>query len=156
MKHLILALMEAAVALGILLSFAHYGPVRVEQVTHSIAASKHAWQDLTDAEKVQLADLAKRDFPKGIKIDIVCNDAGCSDLAADLDDAFEDAGIESSLDKAIGPLGYGIGVAAGKFDENAAEVLINVISASTGLQPAMTSNKSAPGYVTILIGKKPR
>lgn len=122
-----------------------------------VAASKHAWPALDDAEKAALTEVAKT-LPKGIKIDIVCNDAGCSDLAADIDDALEDAGIESTLDKAIGPLGYGVGVQVNEFDRPAAEQAIEMLKRATNdrLAPTVVAGKSPPGYVTILIGKRPR
>lgn len=158
-QHLIPAVIAAVVAGAIAIGFAHYAPVeqvtKVEQVTHQVSASKHAWPDMTAAEKKQFSELA-RDLPAGIKVDIVCNDAGCSDLAADIDDALEDAGIGSSIDKAIGPLGYGIGVQTNEFDKNAADVVRNILSASTGLQPVVAPGTSPPGYVSIIIGKRPR
>jgi hypothetical protein len=152
MKRYFIAATVAAVISG---GVAFYAPIK--QVTHEIAASKHAWTDLTDAEKARFAELAKG-LPSGVKFDIVCNDASCSDLAADLDDAFEDAGRESVLDKAIGPLGYGIGVQADAFDKPAAEATITaLIDATNGrLQPSLAAGKGAPGFVTILIGKRPR
>lgn len=150
-QHLISGVVAAAIAGGIGL----YMPPKVTQVTHQIAVSKHAWPDLTQPQKADLAH-ALTSLPGGVRIDIVCNDAGCSDLAADIDDACEDAGLESVLDKAIGPLGYGIGVQANEFDKPAAEALITAIAGATDLKPQIVSGKSPAGYVTLLIGKRPR
>ena len=122
-----------------------------------VAAGRHAWPSLDDAEKADLVTALKLIGLK-VKIDIVCNDAGCGELAADLDDACEDAGLDSTLDKAIGPLGYGIGVQANEFDKPAAEALIEAVTTASQrrLAPTLAPGTSPPGVVTLLIGKKPR
>ena len=156
--HFISAISAAFVAAIIALGIAFIRPPRVEHTwTYSNAFSPHAWPPLSLAEKSAFTDLARK-FPKNVKFDIVCNDAGCSDLAADLDDAFEDAGLESALDKAIGPLGYGIGVQVNDFDKPAALSTIEAVAKITSgrLQPAIVAGTSPPGYVTILFGKRPR
>jgi len=153
-QHLISVAIAAAVAGGI----AAYAPAQKVTRDHIvIAPSKHAWPDLTDGQKAALA-ATLRQKPFSAKIDIVCNDAGCSDLATDIDDAAEDAGIESQLDKAIGPLGYGIGVQANEFDKAAAQALIAALDEATGgaLKAQLVAGKSPAGYVTLLIGKHPR
>jgi hypothetical protein len=147
------ALTGAIVAVAVCgVSLAFYGP---KQITHSVYASKHAWPDLSEAEKAELASRLK---PIAGKLDIVCGDAGCSDLAADIDDAAEKAGVESVLDRPIGPLGYGLGVRADKGDDRAQRVA-DALKAATGgrLRPVVGTiepqNMPLPGYAQIFIGK---
>jgi hypothetical protein len=118
---------------------------------------KHAWPSLTGEEKDAITEAA-RSLPKGTKFDIVCNDASCSELASDIDDALEGAGIESSLDHAAGPLGYGVGITVNPFDRPAAEKAIDILKRATGgrLAPPIINGTSAPGYVSIFIGKRPQ
>jgi hypothetical protein len=127
---------------------------KIEQVAATVYASKHAWPDLTDPQKVALAAVLKT-LPKGIKFDIVCNDAGCSDLAADIDDACEQAGVDSVLDRALGPLGYGAYVQVNGDDLVAAQTAIGALRSATNgvLDPPIKKGPSAKGYVTIFIGK---
>ncbi len=152
-QHLISAAVATVIAGGI----AHYAPPKIEQIVSVVGSGKHVWPSLSDQEKAAFTAIAKT-FPKNVKFDIICNDAGCAELADDIDDAFEDAGISSSLDKAIGPLGYGIGVQVNEFDKAAAEAAIAAVNKATDgrLDPKIVSGDSPPGYVTILIGKKPR
>lgn len=124
---------------------------------HTVHLSKHAWPDLTDAEKSALADVLKG-LPKTTKFDIICNDAGCADLAMDIDDAMEAAGLESALDRSLGPLGYGIVVQVNPWDRPAAETAIAALKKATAGRldvPLMESPKGTtpPGYVSIVIGK---
>lgn len=120
-------------------------------------AGKHAWPSLSDSEKAALTAVLKT-LPKTTKFDIVCNDAGCNDLAMDIDDAMEKAGLESVLDRSVGPLGYGVAVKVNPFDHDTA------VAASAALKQATAGrldvpvadaapNTNLPGYVTILIGK---
>lgn len=149
-QHLIPAAIAAVIAGAIGVA----QPAKITQVTHAVYLSKHAWPDLSDEQKTALA-LALAPLKGQTKIDIVCNDAGCSDLAADIDDACEQAGIESVLDKAIGPLGYGIGVQANEFDKPVAELIAEALKAA-GIDAPVVDGKSAPGFVSILIGKHHR
>lgn len=157
-QHLVSGMVAALVAAATAGGIAHLRPPHVEHLlTYAAMPGPHAWPTLGLDEKAALADLA-RTFRRTVKFDIVCNDAGCSELAADLDDVFEDAGIESSIDKAIGPLGYGIGVQVNAFDREAAEAAIAAIDEITNgrLKPSIVGDNSPPGYVVILIGKRPR
>ena len=128
-----------------------------EVTTNSVYASKHAWPDLSSEQKAALIEELKK-LPKDTKADIVCNDAGCSDLAADIDDAFEAAGFNSSIDRAIGPLGYGIGVQVNSEDRPAAETIIRSLNrvSATKQDIEIVNGASAKGYVTIIIGKHPK
>ncbi len=121
---------------------------------------KHAWPSLTGEEKDALSEVL-RTVPKGTKFDIVCNDASCSELASDIDDCMEKAGLESGLDHSVSPLGYGIALQVNAYDQDKAELAtgalkkategrmdVHVLIAKPGANP--------PGYVTILIGKRPQ
>lgn len=121
---------------------------------------KHAWPSMTGEEKDALSEVL-RTLPKGTKFDIVCNDADCTELAMDIDDSLEKAGLESALDHSVGPLGYGIAVQVNAFDKEKADAAAAALSKATSGRldlPVMIAKPgtNAPGYVTILIGKKPR
>lgn len=126
-------------------------------VVETIAASKHAWPSLTGDEKAALADVLKT-LPPQTKFDIVCNDAACTDLAMDIDDAMEQAGLDSVLDHSLGPLGYGVAVKVNPFDHDAAVAASAALKQATGGRldvPVVDAapNTNLPGYVTIMIGK---
>ena len=128
-----------------------------KQITHAVNASKHAWPDLTDDEKAALAEVLKT-VPKTVKFDIICNDAGCNDLAMDIDDAMEKAGLDSFLDRSLGPLGYGIDIQVNTFDMKAAQQAGLALKKATSgrLDLAVIEappSTNPPGYVTIRIGK---
>lgn len=153
--HIIHGTIAAVVAASIAGGVVHYAPVK--QVTHSIQASKHAWPDLTDDEKTAIAAVLGT-VPPGVKFDIVCNDGACTDLALDIDDALELAGLDSSLDRSLGPLGYGIGIQVNEADLEAARAASAALRAGThGRLDLSVSvappNANPPGYVTIMIGK---
>ena len=118
---------------------------------------KHAWPSLTPEEKDAIAEIAKT-LPKGIKFDSVCNDASCSELASDIDDALEAAGIESGLDHAAGPLGYGVAITVNEFDRPAAERAAAMLKQATNgrLDVPIIGGSSPAGYVSIIIGKRPQ
>jgi hypothetical protein len=120
-------------------------------------ASKHAWPGLTDAEKSALVAVLTT-LPKETKFDIICNDAGCNELAMDIDDAMERAGLESVLDRLMSPLGYGIAVQVNPFDRAMAECAAAALKKATHGRldvPVMESPKGTtpPGYAMITIGK---
>lgn len=149
-QHLIPGAIAAVVAASIAGGVAHYAPVK--QVVHSVNASKHAWPDLTDAQK---ADMVERLAPfKGTKILILSADAASTDLAQDIDDAAELAGVDSALDRPMLPLGYGIGVQAEGGDERAAQ-LADALGAVTGAKVDIIRAKTASsGYpLWVVIGK---
>lgn len=130
--------------------------LRMQAVAASDAPTflKHAWPALTGEQKDALTEAA-RSMPKGTKFDIVCNDASCSELASDIDDALEGAHIDSGLDHAAGPLGYGIGLTVNDFDRPAAEKAIAIFKKATGIDLPILPGSSAPGYISIIIGKRP-
>jgi hypothetical protein len=138
-------------------SYGFAGIYPPKQLVHSITSSKHAWADLTDVEKEKLASLLAGHTD--LKVDILCNDAGCTDLAQDLDDALEDAKVESVLDRSISPLGYGFGVMAETHDMAHGRLVADALKIATDgrLSPAVTVEpNSTGGYVRIVIGKAPR
>jgi hypothetical protein len=123
----------------------------IEQVVHQVNGSKHAWPDLTEAEKADLAARFKQ-IP-GLKLDIAGADASSVDLSQDIDDAAEQAGIESVLDHAAIPLGYGIGIAAG--DIATAQAVADALSAATHgrLKAEIKIDARTYGYAVVNIGK---
>lgn len=144
----------AAIAAAIAAAAVHVVPPKIEHVAQTVYASKHAWPSLTDPQKAALAGVLKT-LPQTLKFDIVCNDAGCSDLAEDIDDACEQAGLASYLDHSQGPLGYGAWVQVNAADLAAAQIAIKALSDATNgaLDPPVRKGPSLPGYVTIVIGK---
>ncbi len=85
------------------------GTLKKEVAALRAHAAKHAWPDLTVAEKSALARVLKT-IPKGVKFDIICNTASCDDLAEDIDDALESSDHDSALDRSLAPIGYGVAV----------------------------------------------
>jgi hypothetical protein len=149
-SHLTHGAIAAAVAAFVAAAAINLSPVR--QVMHSINASKHAWRDLTDAQK---ADLGRRFAAiPGLKLDINCGDGACTDLAQDIDDAAERAGVESILDHPITPLGYGIGIAADAGDDRGQKVAA-ALAAAGELKSTVKTDRTF-GYVAIFIGKAPQ
>lgn len=120
----------------------------------TIAASKHAWPDLSDTQKAQLAERLK--WFKG-KVQIFCDGADCRDLQTDLDDAFEDAGASSERAIPINALGYGFAVLYGVGGEAIANNIANDIDAASDgrLKPSVKPAMTLDG-VAIAIGKRPR
>lgn len=152
-QHFIPAAIAAVVAATIAGGVGHFAPIK--QVVHSINASKHAWADLTDPQKT---DLAARLAPlKGVKIEVLSADAASVDLAQDIDDACEDAGIESVLDRPFTPVPYGIFIQAEPGDTRA-ETLAGALRAVMALDVKVVTGKTAAsGYpLWIVIGKAPR
>jgi hypothetical protein len=143
--HLIAATVAASISAAVIV----FAPIK--QVVHTVNASKHAWIDLTDAQKADLT--ARLSTIPGLKLDIVCGDGACTDLAEDIDDAAEKAGVESILDHPVTPLGYGIGVKADQGDDRAQRVAAALSAATSGaLQPVLGVDRTY-GYAIIYIGK---
>lgn len=134
--------------------------VQAKAAANAPAFLKHAWPSLTGEEKDALSEVLKT-LPKDIKFDIVCNDASCSELASDIDDCMEKAGLDSALDHSLGPLGYGIAVEVNPFDQDKAEQAVAALKKATGGRldvPVMLAKPGTnpAGYVSILIGKRPQ
>jgi hypothetical protein len=112
----------------------------------TISTSKHAWPDLADAEKAQLAERLKG--LAGKKVEIFCDGADCRDLQTDLDDAFEDAGVAAERAAPFMPLGYGIQVIYGVGDYALASKLAADIKAVSGgrIAPLVASSVTAMGW----------
>jgi hypothetical protein len=123
----------------------------VTMPTKRVAALEHAWPGLSAQQKVDLGNRL-REIPGRLQLDIVCIDASCSDLAEDIDDAGEQAGIVSQLDHVSTPLGYGIGVKADTL-ATAQQVAKAISDASGGvLSPEAAADRTF-GYAVIFIGK---
>lgn len=127
----------------------------VEKPVHvTVAASKHAWPDLNEAETIALGE--KLASLKGATVTIMCNDAACDDLAHDLDNAMEIADAKSSLDRSVMPLGYGIGVITK--DVATSQQVAGAIKAVTAgrLDVGSYTQDNLNGAILIVIGKRPR
>jgi len=76
----------------------------------------------------------------------------------DIDDAMEEAAVDSVLDKSVLPLGYGIDLVVNAFDMETAEQAAAALKEATGgrLDLPVTlapPNTTAPGIVLVRIGK---
>jgi hypothetical protein len=129
-------------------------PPIIQHVT--VAASKYAWPDMTDAEKAELADRLKWFAGKSVRI--FCDGADCRDLQTDLDDAFEDAGASSERAIPVNALGYGFAVMYGVGDYGIASRLAADIRIATGgrIAPTVESAISLAEGVALAIGKRGR
>lgn len=148
MKYIAHAMIAAVVA-G-LVSAAAFAVMPARRTIERVAALEHAWPGLSAAQKTALA--AELKTMPGLKLDIVCGDASCDDLAEDIDDAAEQAGVKSQFDHPVVALGYGIGV---KDDYPAvAQRVADALSKATGdrLKPSVATDRTY-GWVTIFIGK---
>lgn len=155
-QHLIPGSIAAAVAASVAGGVAHYTPPQITQVTHEIAVSKHAWPDMTDQQKTGLSTGLAAIKGRFKVLDIMCNDASCSDLTEDIDDACEQAGVDSVIDKSIGPLPYGVYVTATSEDMAVARDIATQITAATGIQittQEATRGTATQGNINLLIGK---
>jgi hypothetical protein len=154
--HLTHGAIAAAIAGSMIVGGDVVAPRHITQVTHSVQASKHAWPDLSGAEVDALA--AALAPLKGKKVIILCGDAACTDLAQDIDDAMETAGVDSLLDRPALPLGYGIGVAAtNEARESAVTLAAAIRNATQGrYDPPVTENRDAGEYLILGIGKHKR
>jgi hypothetical protein len=137
---------------GIGLQYAR--PQIVEKPVHvTVAASKHAWPDMTQAETIALGEALSS--LKGEVVSILCNDAACDDLAHDIDDAMQIADARSSLDRAALPLGYGFAVFTGPGDDRGPKIAAAIKTATAGkLSPEAQTSDTAKGMVLIVIGKR--
>ncbi len=110
-----------AVLVGLLAGAAgqHFMPGKeriVEKQTQlTIAASKHAWPDLTQDETIAIGEALST--LKDAQVHIFCNDAACDDLAHDLDDAMQIACAISSLEHSVNPMGSGFAVLTAEGDD---------------------------------------
>lgn len=154
-QHAIPAAIAAAISVAVPFALPQ---APVNQIVHSVNASKHAWPDLSDAEKTALAEGVA--WLKGAEVAILCDGADCRDLQTDIDDAFEDAGVVSTRDRSVMPLGYGMAVVAEQDDPRAPRLAAALQLASGGrLSVAVAyrgdASKQDRGLL-IMIGKKPR
>ena len=130
---------------------------KIVQVPVRVAASKHAWPDLTQDETIAIGEKIASTL-KGTNVSIFCNDSSCDDLAHDLDDAMQIGDVGSTLERSAMPLGYGFSIVGPVGDARAREVA-DIIAGATGgkLKPdAKSASDVPPGSVLISIGSKPR
>jgi hypothetical protein len=101
------------------------------QATHvHLGPLKYAWPDLSHDQIDRLAAaLSGVKGLKGARVEIYCNGAACSDLAHDLDNTIQDAGANSSIERAWQSMGAGIGVSP---DDDRGRALARAIKEATG------------------------
>jgi hypothetical protein len=129
----------------------------IEKPMHvTVAASKHAWPDLSDAQKAALS--GRVGWLAGTKIMIFCDGSDCRDLQTDLDDAFEDARISSDRATPMNPIGYGMAVLYQSGDDARATRLAGDIKTASGdrVAPDVKANTVLAEGLVIVIGKRPR
>src|SRR5260370_32252042 len=107
-QHGTAAVVAAMVAIGAQTALPPKERIVEKPVQVTIAASKHAWPDLSDPEKQALT--ARLGWLAGTKVAIFCDGADCRDLQTDLDDVFEDAKIASHRSIPFDSLGYGFSI----------------------------------------------
>jgi len=127
-------------------------PTGTVQVVRS-GSDPRAWPALPPEQRNALA-AALRGLDPRPDLLVLCNDATCVDLAHDIDDAAEDAGVGSALDRSVGPLGYGLGVVAES--QPAADAVLAALEVG-GMRGAVASTQAhTDGRVLVVIGKHPR
>jgi hypothetical protein len=128
-----------------------------KQTQVRVAASKHAWPDLTQDETIAIGEKLSTPL-KGVSVGIFCNDSSCDDLAHDLDDAMQIANVGSSLDRSAMPLGYGFAIVSGPNDDRAKIVADAIKDVTAGkLSPDVRRAADVPaGSLLIAIGNRPR
>jgi hypothetical protein len=150
-QHLITAAVAAVTAACV-----GYGSLRLAPAPKAIVsvnASRHVWPDLTQDETIALGE--KLAPYKDSKVIIFCNDAACSDLAYDLDDAFQIAGIDSAVEHSLISMGSGFGI-AGDADDARVAAIANAISGATGarIAPQIVKQRERGRVISIAIGKR--
>lgn len=152
-QHGISAAVAAMVAAGVMTAWPPKEKIVEKPVYVTVAASKHAWKDLTQAETIAIGEALSS--LKDAKVFVMCNDATCDDLAHDLDDAMQIAGAVSSLDRSALPLDPGISVYTAPGDARGATVADAIGKATGGkIAPIARSSSTAQGMVMIAIGKR--
>jgi hypothetical protein len=129
------------------------GPSLTTTVAKREPGSRFAWAGLGQDKTIALGELLKKaKFNR--KVVIWCSSVDCTDLAADLDDAFQIADVKSDIDRREVDSSSDVGIFVGPFGEDA-ERLQKAIELTTGLKVKMVS---APedADLALIIGKKPR
>lgn len=154
-QHAMSAAIAAVIAAAVALAVGQLTPrLPLTQIVHSINASKYAWPDLSDAEKAALtAELA---WLRGSKVLVLCGGAECEDLQTDIDDALEDAGVDSTRDKPYAPLAYGLAVWAAPGDVRGERLAASLRSVTDGRLDAKVDRDARAQDPIIAIGKMPR
>lgn len=117
------------------------------------AVGKYGWGELTAAEQKQAAaligDMDRRE------VQIFCVNAGCSDLAEDMDQVFDMTGAASNVQRPIIDLGAGMGISP---DEPATRKIADAFRKATkGRIDLKVIDRPQPGGgVVIALGRKPR
>lgn len=115
--------------------------------------SRFTWPGLGQDKTIALGEALKR---AGFKREVViwCATVDCTDLAADLDDAFQIADIKSDLDRREVESSSDRGIFVGPQNSDA-QTLAQLITMATGLVVAIVdAPQDKP--LALIIGKRPR
>jgi hypothetical protein len=131
--------------------------VQVQEVTKSKklpqAASRFAWPGLGQDATIALGEALKKTIP-GKKVVVWCATVDCTDLAADLDDAFQIAGVDSDIDRREIDSSDDVGVFVGPPGPDASK-LVQALADTTWVRARIVeAPHDAP--LALIIGKKPR
>lgn len=136
----------------------HFAPIkdRVIEKQVRMAASKHAWPDLTQDETIAIGENLTATL-KGMSVSIFCNDSACDELAHDLDDAMQIADVGSTLERSALPLGRGFVIVTNP-DDGRGKALADIIRNVTAgkLAPEVQNAKTADNSLLIAIGARRR
>lgn len=121
-----------------------------------VVGSKYAWPDLTQDETITIGEKLAAKL-KGVNITIFCNDSTCDELAHDLDDAMQIAGLSSALERSVTPLDEGFSVVSREGDDRAL-TLAEAIKDGTGgrLIAGLRRQDLGADAIAIAIGKHRR
>ncbi len=115
-------------------------------------ASRYAWPALGMDKTIALGEaLAKTPHSRVI---IWCPGTDCTELQADLDDAFQIAGWTTDWDRRRVDSNDEVGLFVGPPDEHA-QALADAIEATTGLRVTVTDAPRFDATINLYIGKRP-
>lgn len=114
-------------------------------------ANRFTWPKLGQEKTIVLGEQLKKTL-SGRKVTIWCSTPDCTDLAADLDDAFQIAGMPSDIDRREIDSSHDAGLFVGGPD---ADILAAAIAKATSINPPIVA---MPGDspLAVIIGKRKR
>lgn len=124
-----------------------------------VATGRGAWPGLSGEQRDEMA-IGLHNVPAGhlnsLQLLVLCNDGSCTELAHDIDDAAEDAGVDSALDRSFTPLGYGVGIIESEEVHVQSDAVAALLGSVLGLKVDRRSQADTAHHVIIAIGKRPR
>lgn len=127
-------------------------PKPLKVIEHQVVG-KYGWGELTSAEQKTAAaiigDLDRRE------VQIFCGQAGCQDLAEDMDEVFDMTKAASNVQRPFIDLGAGIGISP---DEPATRKIAAAFKQATDgrIDLQVIDKKQPGGGIVIALGRKPR